>query len=747
MEEGGGGGGVALPAVVLRNLSDKLYEKRKTAAIEVEQTVKNLATSSSAAADASVHAVVRLLVDDYALSPHANYRKGGLIGLAAVTVGLSCDRAKLETHLSTIVPPVLHSFTDQDSRLRYFACESLYNIAKASRASFVRFFLDVFDALAKLSADSDSNVQNAAHLLDRLVKDIVAESPRFDIEAFMPRLTEAMTALNPYVRQFLVSWIGVLHSVPDFDMVAFLPDFLDGLLNMLSDANMEIRQQVELALAEFMHDIKEAAGREDMCADYGRISLILVGRAGSPDVTTRLKAISWIKEMVALANAEILPYFASILGAILPCLSHTEKRVRDVAAHTNDELLALDTQTRAEQFDVASSVAVLCDASSSAGEALTRKEALRWMAALLERHRSGTLRCLDTMSPAVLAGVSDNDKDVVREALDVIATIASDRHLVRGLMTALLDKFRGEEGRWLLGRRGAFILRGLAEILGAEYTFRELAAILVDEQDPKFAFDAVQALNVILLTAPEFLGMRLLLQTSLVSKDGGNLFLALYSCWCHNSVAAVSLCLLAQTYNHSADIIRNMNEEDITPSMLAQLDRLVQLLETPIFVSLRLQLLQPDQNAALFESLFGILMLLPQTSAYEVLRNRLHSAPKVALNSRHDDHTPTRLQKTPSRTKGHKDAVELDFPQMLLEFHNKQKVQREYTRRQGRVPESPSVAVVYSNRHGNGNGSGNGGSGSLASPNQKGGDGAPLPTTTTRTTTTTLSMDRDESAT
>ena len=52
MEEGGGGG-VALPAVVLRNLSDKLYEKRKTAAIEVEQTVKNLATSSSAASPAS----------------------------------------------------------------------------------------------------------------------------------------------------------------------------------------------------------------------------------------------------------------------------------------------------------------------------------------------------------------------------------------------------------------------------------------------------------------------------------------------------------------------------------------------------------------------------------------------------------------------------------------------------------------------------------------------------------------------
>lgn len=29
-----------------------------------------------------------------------------------------------------IVPPVLNSFGDQDSRVRYYACEALYNIAK-----------------------------------------------------------------------------------------------------------------------------------------------------------------------------------------------------------------------------------------------------------------------------------------------------------------------------------------------------------------------------------------------------------------------------------------------------------------------------------------------------------------------------------------------------------------------------------------------------------------------------------------
>lgn len=46
---------------------------------------------------------------------------------------------------------------------------------------------------------------------------------------------------NPYVRQFLVSWIAVLDSVPDIDMLEHLPEFMEGLLSMLSDPNRDIR--------------------------------------------------------------------------------------------------------------------------------------------------------------------------------------------------------------------------------------------------------------------------------------------------------------------------------------------------------------------------------------------------------------------------------------------------------------------------------------------------------------------------
>ncbi|AQK65635.1 Sas10/Utp3/C1D family [Zea mays] len=88
-----------IPGAVLRNLSDKLYEKRKNAALEIEGIVKQLAMAGE---HERISAVISLLTNNFTYSPQTNHRKGGLIGLAAVTVGLTSEAAQhLETCLGT----------------------------------------------------------------------------------------------------------------------------------------------------------------------------------------------------------------------------------------------------------------------------------------------------------------------------------------------------------------------------------------------------------------------------------------------------------------------------------------------------------------------------------------------------------------------------------------------------------------------------------------------------------------------
>ncbi len=69
----------------------------------------------------------------------------------------------------TLHPPPHHA-QKTTTRVRYYACESLYNIAKVSREGFVTFFSEAFDAMFRLCADSEANVQNAVSFLDNLVK-------------------------------------------------------------------------------------------------------------------------------------------------------------------------------------------------------------------------------------------------------------------------------------------------------------------------------------------------------------------------------------------------------------------------------------------------------------------------------------------------------------------------------------------------------------------------------------------------
>lgn len=69
-----------------------------------------------------------------------------------------------------MISPILANFSDQDLRVRYYACESMYNVVKVARGAVLPHFTEIFSALSRLAADPDQNVKNGSELLDRLMK-------------------------------------------------------------------------------------------------------------------------------------------------------------------------------------------------------------------------------------------------------------------------------------------------------------------------------------------------------------------------------------------------------------------------------------------------------------------------------------------------------------------------------------------------------------------------------------------------
>jgi vacuole morphology and inheritance protein 14 len=118
-----------LSPAVLKNLADRSFEKRKAGALEVEKIVRRLREGEGGQRDA-IRRVLQILATDFALNLNSNNRKGGLIGLASCAVGLA---ELFPDYLELALPPVLKNFGDQEARVRYYACESLFNIAKICR--------------------------------------------------------------------------------------------------------------------------------------------------------------------------------------------------------------------------------------------------------------------------------------------------------------------------------------------------------------------------------------------------------------------------------------------------------------------------------------------------------------------------------------------------------------------------------------------------------------------------------------
>jgi Vacuolar protein 14 C-terminal Fig4p binding len=241
--------------------------------------------------------------------------------------------------------------------------------------------------------------------------------------------------------------------------------------------------------------------------------------------------------------------------------------------------------------------------------------------------------------------------------------------LRRRLLVDLVQLFA--LNRPLLEAKGALILRRLCLHLDGRVIYCALARILLyDVDNREFSSLMVELLNLILLTAVELTELRELLrgcasamlrkpttaaaiktdgegaktdkketttggnsEDALDPTDGFNVFLLLYRTWCVNPVATVALCLLTEAYDLGARLIARFAETTISVGVLLQCDKLVQLLETPIFIGTRLHLTQPHRpdHGHLLRLLYGLLMVLPQGTAYATLRDRLTSVTSLHI--------------------------------------------------------------------------------------------------------------------
>lgn len=116
------------------------------------------------------------------------------------------------------------------------------------------------DYLRSLTSSSTSTFSTPlpAHHLDLSTSSARSQlhiERAFSLEHFIPLLHERIYNYNPFTRQYLVSWLQLLNSIPELNLVSYLPEFLDGLIKYLTDSGSEIQVAVQHLLADLLVEI------------------------------------------------------------------------------------------------------------------------------------------------------------------------------------------------------------------------------------------------------------------------------------------------------------------------------------------------------------------------------------------------------------------------------------------------------------------------------------------------------------
>lgn len=864
-----------LNASLVKDLSNHIYEKRKATAFQIEALVKSALEKNDSE---EIYNIVNELRDLTNGSTNSA-RMGAITALGSVTVALG--PFAIAYYLDDIITPIFSTFKDTDARVRYYACESLYNIAKVARGEILLYFNEVFDVLCTLVTDSEASVKNAADILDRLIKDIVSAKATnyvsilhqqnelkaglndirghivddsgtaiqvnqiqdtqkaFSLPKFIPTLLERMYITDPFAKKFLISWLELFDDIPSLELITFLPNFLEPLINFLKNgAPADVRIETQNLLNVFLKEIKSIQkvkyevkerqilrerkakslekekknerGKEEVeqdgeteeseqppqsslskriedmnldheqnedssiqsddikestpipahekpgasedvleestksaeeeiedeflegqniFIDYQKIIGILLAfvkvdktekvndlSTDGHEITVEVQfmVLKWLQEIIQFSPISFTSFFPDCVSVTMQNISLTDNnkdfelrnqffkfnlalqslfvRLSDLVGIENDkdaqEIETLKEQEEGKDKDDAKDNTTVIDNNETEEvsenlilglvkeiydelvefqlpktlhnimrECLTcanesaRITLLDWLIFLYSREPSsfvnidGDGNAFDLT--ALLQSATDSSNEVILKVLQLLSKISeTNQDFFKDFMIKLINFFEKEiqdinldspnpkafGSSTLTRSKVEFIIRKLCVTLDSEKIFKTISEVLssLEEVSHEFLNMMIVTLNNILLTTPELALFRKKLKNLDVYKmEDWSLFSTLFQSWSHNPASALSICLLTSNYDLAFLIIKSISELEVTYQLLSQLDILVQLLESPIFLKLRLQLLEPEKSPYLYKTLYGLLMILPQSSTYTTLHNRLSSISAV----------------------------------------------------------------------------------------------------------------------
>ncbi|KAH9597822.1 Vacuole morphology and inheritance protein 14 [Trypanosoma melophagium] len=575
----------------------------------------------------------------------ATYRRGGLAVVRAIVQSLP-SRTHPTDVIKYITDIIFQSVADADATVRLAAFEAAHALVRQLQYQLLDLcFGEVFNGIAVGINDNDRRVALLAGEVSLLLREVVTINDSFTIkmDLFVDFITKTLEPYSKVTKDGLVSdspvlqwcleWIDHVLDLPGDKLILLLWRFLKPLLILSGTRGGPLITQV---LQKCLRDMKDVFHRNVKVELPLLLSITTECVEESEFTTTKRISLKWIFELFLIGSDELLHLIHSALMACVLQLGSKDLETRLAAQNVNNKLMQLVAVTPRDDKGISydAILRVVTERLSGRSTEETRVASMEWITLVFQANPKVVEDEFTSTFDMVLILLCDQSAHVLHKCIETLCLISGEKHFEYFIVQ--LVRLIHAKADILLPKVPTIIkqlqLRYQEENLDqAEKLCLKLAEVLSLHEDKRFLEKVVVILSTLVLTSREFLPLREILRCSIGDERARKIFLGMYECWRYNSVAALSLCLLTRVYEHAFQLIKLMGVAELSAATLLQLERLVRLLETPVFSYIRMEIMEPSKSLPLVQTLFAFQLILPQSSPqYQSLYRRLKTIPSLA---------------------------------------------------------------------------------------------------------------------
>ena len=231
----------------------------------------------------------------------------------------------------------------------------------------------------------------------------------------------------------------------------------------------------------------------------------------------------------------------------------------------------------------------------------------------------------------------DSDDNTIKKIINILSDICLlQKNFINEVLKIIIEKFSLHQDKIEVFRN--IIIKTLSKNINIVLLIQIIVDILLSEQDDIFfLMKMVKILNKFILSDNEAEPVRNKLHKCNKSINENPFFVKLFYLWSFNPFDTLILVLVSNYFELSYYLSLELSKMKLKIEDYYELTQTVQIIESSLFNNVRIKLLNPKKNIYLIKTMYVILMLLPQGSAFNALKCRLKSVEIISNLDEEED--------------------------------------------------------------------------------------------------------------